>query len=264
MGKLIANPYAGYFIVFGGIDGSGKSTQAKLLTEALEKEEYPVLHTFEPTKEFRFGKLARSIYTSADLAATLPQTLNLLQNDEGYWVFRRHLDRSQKRYLERFEKIAYDLERGNYSELPYFIQICMTFDRLDHRMRVEIPKLIEGTHIISDRDFESTLAYGMSEGIPFQTLLAMQKDILGNTAIAPDIVILLDISPEAAQKRITDSRKSKERFDDKLEAVSCAYQEISLNPELNRLSLIVSIDGSLSEETVHYMVMRTVHNRMLT
>lgn len=262
MAKLITNPFSGCFIVLGGIDGCGKSTQVKLLAEALEKEEYPILHTFEPTKDYRFGKLVRSIYTSTNLPAELPASLQCFFNDEGYYVFRRHTGKMQKKYLDRFEKIAHDLTLGKYEELPHFIQICMTFDRFDHRTRDEIPKLIEGTHIISDRDFESTLAYGMSEGIPFQTLLDMQNHILGSAAIAPDILILLDISQNAALKRITDSRKTKERFDDKLEAVALAYREISINPELNRLSTIVSIDGSLSEETVHYLVMQTIRKHM--
>ncbi|MCD6422953.1 MAG: dTMP kinase [Elusimicrobia bacterium] len=38
----------GYFITFEGLDGCGKSTQAKLLADALEREGFKVLRTREP------------------------------------------------------------------------------------------------------------------------------------------------------------------------------------------------------------------------
>ncbi|MBO7310690.1 MAG: dTMP kinase [Clostridia bacterium] len=48
----------GKFIVFEGIDGSGKTTQAKILADALEKMGHKVFLTAEPT-ELPSGKLLR-------------------------------------------------------------------------------------------------------------------------------------------------------------------------------------------------------------
>nr|WP_206203498.1 dTMP kinase [Thermococcus sp. M36] len=50
----------GTFVVIEGIDGAGKSTQAKLLAEWFEKKGYEVVLTKEPT-DTAFGKLIRKL-----------------------------------------------------------------------------------------------------------------------------------------------------------------------------------------------------------
>ncbi|MCP4022981.1 MAG: dTMP kinase [Desulfobacteraceae bacterium] len=50
----------GIFIVFEGIDGSGKSTQIKMLTDSLHKKGYPVFSTFEPS-DGPIGSLIRKM-----------------------------------------------------------------------------------------------------------------------------------------------------------------------------------------------------------
>lgn len=49
------------FIVFEGIDGSGQTTQAKLLSDFLKKKGYKVLLTKEPTDISEAGKLIKKI-----------------------------------------------------------------------------------------------------------------------------------------------------------------------------------------------------------
>lgn len=49
------------FIVFEGIDGSGKSTQAKLLQQQLQDEGYKTYLTFEPT-DSPIGSIIRNIF----------------------------------------------------------------------------------------------------------------------------------------------------------------------------------------------------------
>jgi dTMP kinase len=49
------------FIAFEGIDGSGKSTQVKLLTEKLKNAGHKVYSTFEPT-ESPIGSIIRNIF----------------------------------------------------------------------------------------------------------------------------------------------------------------------------------------------------------
>jgi dTMP kinase len=49
------------FIVFEGIDGSGKSTQVKLLKESLTNDGHKIYNTFEPT-DSPIGSLIRNIF----------------------------------------------------------------------------------------------------------------------------------------------------------------------------------------------------------
>src|SRR5258705_6074651 len=88
-----------FFIAFEGIDGSGKSTQAKLLSEKLLKTGYKIYSTFEPT-DGPIGSMIRKIFKreiEADhktiaalyLADRLEHLLNktngiLKQMEEGY------------------------------------------------------------------------------------------------------------------------------------------------------------------------------------
>lgn len=48
----------GMFIAFEGIDGSGKTTQSKILAERLSSKRCKVIHTFEPTNS-EIGKIIR-------------------------------------------------------------------------------------------------------------------------------------------------------------------------------------------------------------
>src|SRR5262245_51231307 len=49
------------FIAFEGIDGSGKSTQVKLLSEKLKNEGHKVYSTYEPT-DSPIGSVIRNIF----------------------------------------------------------------------------------------------------------------------------------------------------------------------------------------------------------
>ncbi len=55
------NARNGLFVVFEGIDGTGKSTQMRLLGEALKNRHYAVVETREPTTG-KFGQQIRSLY----------------------------------------------------------------------------------------------------------------------------------------------------------------------------------------------------------
>lgn len=58
---MLKNLYKGKFIVFEGLDGSGQSTQTKLLAEFLKEKGHKVLTTKEPTLDSVAGKKIRQI-----------------------------------------------------------------------------------------------------------------------------------------------------------------------------------------------------------
>jgi len=57
----------GCFIVFEGIDGSGKTIQVYKLVEKLKKEDYKIVLTKEPTTQRPIGKLIRSILYNSEI-----------------------------------------------------------------------------------------------------------------------------------------------------------------------------------------------------
>ena len=114
-----------HFIAFEGIDGSGKSTQAKLLSEKLKKEGFKVYHTFEPT-DSPIGSIIKNIfrhrieadhrtiaglYVADRLDHLLNRTNGILQKmQEGYTVI-------SDRYY--FSSYAY---QGTHMSLDWVIQ----------------------------------------------------------------------------------------------------------------------------------------------
>lgn len=251
------NPYPGKFIAFDSIDGSGKTTQEKMLCERAEKEGLPVLSTKEPTEDGVFGKLVRYIYTCESLYDSLPKELvrHLAANE--YQTIRFRTNKIEQRRIRQFEEIGRQIIEGDFRNLPLFLQLGMIFDRSDHRVRVEIPTLGQGIHVISDRDFLSTLAYGESEGIAWKKLLEFHYDILGTHFIVPDLLIFLDCPVEIGLSRIQKKQSGKRDYfetEERLIRIQRAYRTILKNPRITNMMHVLEIDGALEPEIVHALV----------
>ncbi len=85
----------GQFIAFEGPDGSGKTTQSRLLTEHLTQQGVPVIYAREPGQT-ELGQLIRSRLLSTE-DAMLPPTVQLCFFETARWTF-----------LERVVKPALD------------------------------------------------------------------------------------------------------------------------------------------------------------
>ncbi len=144
----------GPFIVFEGIDGSGKSTQAALLARALEARGIPVLLTREPS----------------DSAAG------------------QRLKRLAK---EGRKGISLDEEIGLFQE-----------DRREHCAHAILPALAAGMAVVCDRYWYSTVAYQGALGANPEAIERESR----REFPAPDLVVYLDISPQAGLERIRKNR----------------------------------------------------------
>ena len=76
--------YPGLLIIFEGIDGTGKSTQVQLLSEALTKHGFEVVTTFEPT-DGPFGKKIRSLFSDR-ASMSREEELALFMDDRRWHV----------------------------------------------------------------------------------------------------------------------------------------------------------------------------------
>ncbi len=143
----------GRFLVFEGTEGSGKSTQIRLLAARLESKGQRVVVTREPGGT-AVGESIRDLLLSDAAGEADPRTIALLH----------------------------------------------TAARAEHVAKVIKPSLHSGLHVLSDRFYDSTLAYqGGGGGLPVGELLALQAFAIDDCE--PDIRILLRVDVEAGIAR---------------------------------------------------------------
>ncbi len=147
MGKPQVGPF---FIVFEGIDGTGKNTQVKLLKKYLNRT-YPkifaVKTTAEPTRT-KFGNFLREQM----------KTKSRTQAEE--------------------------------------LSLLFATDRAFHVINTIIPQIRKKNIVISERYVYSSLVY-QGYYLPIRWLIELNA-----LAIVPDLVFVIDLSPDIAQKRI--------------------------------------------------------------
>jgi len=188
--ELRKNPYKGLYIAIEGIDGSGKTTQIKLLRSYFEKKGRAVVITSEPRKEENeIGRLIHKILNS-----------------------KVHVPSSSMQYLYSAERIINHntvvipaLKKGKvvithrcfWSAVAYGV-----FDKREVRY-----------------SNANTKAIMVAQGI-----LSHYYQF-----IAPDITLYLDVAADVAIKRISGMKKSFEIYEKKksLERVLLGYRYLT-------------------------------------
>ncbi len=139
------------FIVFEGIDGSGKTTQARALVRRLRRRDVRVIYTREP----------------------------------GGTPIGEHL----RRWLKRNPQLS------PVAEASVFIAA-----RAQLIKEVIRPALDSGATVVSDRYTPSTVAY-QGDGRGLDLLLIRQLNFAATGGLAPELTVLLDLSPDTALAR---------------------------------------------------------------
>jgi dTMP kinase len=191
----------GIFIVFEGVDGSGKSTQARLLAQRLERAGRSALLTAEPSS-----------------------------GPVGLYI------RSLKQRPPAGEEARLFAE-----------------DRRDHVKRVIEPALEEGLVVICDRYVYSSMAYQGARGMDLRAIEGMNMKF----AIAPDIIIFLELPVDAAQERISRGRSvgpTIYEMRENLEAVDRVYRGLSdpLIKRIDALGAVERVHAAVVEELIAF------------
>ncbi|MGE0222712.1 MAG: dTMP kinase [Acetobacteraceae bacterium] len=197
----------GRFITLEGGEGAGKSTQARLLADALCDRGLPVLRTREPG------------------------------GAPGAELLRRLL-------LE-----------GTIDWSPQAETLLHFAARAEHVARTIRPALDAGMWVVCDRFYDSTMAYqGYGQGAD-RSLIAAQIGLLG---LAPDLTLMLDVSPGVAAARLAGRGGGVDRYEQRDTAfharVNDGFRRIAA-AEPGRCVMLPA-DGDLTE--VHARIMAAV------
>lgn len=202
----------GKFITFEGVEGCGKSTQAKLLGEYLKDKGFAVLQTREPGGPV-ISEAVRQIVLSPEYMEMLPETEMLL-------------------YMA---------------------------SRSQHTGQWIIPALKENKVVISDRFYDSTIAYqGSARNIDRNIIDQIRK--YATYGLVPDITILVDLPAEIGLTRISG------REIDRLEQESLGFHKkvrasfLALAEE--ERSRFIVVNGDQPIEVIHKEIIEKISTRM--
>mgnify|MGYP001607982986 CR=1 FL=1 len=199
---------AGKYVVLEGMDNSGKTTQARLLAQALPALEFVV----EPTKNTPIGNLIRQGLVRHELPIKI---------------------------------------EGMRDAFLFFA------DRMGLHEHIR-QQLAAGRHCLTDRTYHSTICYEGAMGVDIQFLANTADYLIKNGYLCkPDLVIILDISPEEFLRR------NEAKPGDKFHAM-----EFQRKVRENYLALagllphekITVVNGAQSIEKVHADILSLVHS----
>ncbi|GMV72948.1 MAG: thymidylate kinase [Phycisphaerales bacterium] len=196
----------GRLIAFEGIDGAGKTTQARLLLEALTGIGLSALLTKEPTD----GPHGQRLRESA-----------------------------------RSGRLSVD------EELALFIA-----DRRDHIEQQLRPRMEAGDVVLVDRYYYSTAAYQGARGLDWREIIRTNEEF----APRPDLVLILDCSPESGRRRIARRGDTANDFEDLANLAAVRTIFLQMSSAVPETPTVMIVNSEPPFEKVHQQVLRLVEN----
>ncbi|MBV9259282.1 MAG: dTMP kinase [Ktedonobacteraceae bacterium] len=136
-------------------------------------------------------------------------------------------------------------------------------DRAQHFATVILPALARGSHVITDRCFDSSIAYqGAARGVGEE--LVERLSLIATQGHKPDLTILLDLDPVMVTVRtdITQHPGSRHeqqnRFDTETEQFQRGLRDAFMELARRDPRRIKVIDASRSVEQIHHEIVRLV------
>jgi dTMP kinase len=134
-------------------------------------------------------------------------------------------------------------------------------DRAQHFATVILPALAQGSHVITDRCFDSSIAYqGVARGVG--EALVERLSLIATQDHKPDLTLLLDLDPANVSIRTDITRDSRREQQSRFDTASELFQR-NLRDAFMMLAhrypeRIKVIDASRTPEQVHQSVVRFV------
>ncbi len=136
-------------------------------------------------------------------------------------------------------------------------------DRAQHFATVILPALAQGSHVITDRCFDSSIAYqGATRGVG--EALVERLSLIATQDQKPDLTILLDLDPALVNMRTDvtrnpDSRREQQsRFDTESEQFQCRLRDAFILLAQRYPERIKVIDAAHTPEQLHQEVVLLV------
>lgn len=123
---------------------------------------------------------------------------------------------------EEIRKLLVEGEPGRW--LPITETLLIAAARADHVNRLIKPKLADGNIVLSDRFYDSSLAYqGTGLGLGVEKVLEIQKMAFGD--FKPDLTLILDVPTELGLNRAVSREVANGSNEDRYEKMGDSFHD---------------------------------------